>query len=122
MTRLRAPPARLEELFARIDNLGDVFDEVQRKLAHLGDVVRHMAQPASVKERASGFLRGLIKKKDGGVDAAAEATWGRVPLRVVVDGSAPAEFEVRLRGVLSDLDTMAPAAGQVPAADQPSAE
>jgi hypothetical protein len=106
--RLPATAARLEMLFARIDNLSDVFDEVQRKLLHLHDVVRHIAAPASVKERASGFLRGILKKKGdaSSVDAAAEATWSRVPLRVVVDGSSPEEFRVRFRGVVSDLDSM----------------
>jgi hypothetical protein len=89
---------RLEQLFRRIDDLAIVFDDVHRKLKDLDDVLDSL-EGNEVKEKALSVLKSLgLRKKP------APTFWNRIPSRIVIDGSAPKEFGMRMRAVLSDLN------------------
>lgn len=129
--RLKTAAGHLEHLFRRIDALSDSFDEVNRRLMALHDVVHAIETPTSAKERASGLLRQLgmgsgsssgsgatssssSKHESSGGGAlssasqvATEGTWSRVPMKIVIDGNTPAEFSQRVREVMADLDSFA---------------
>lgn len=98
---LRGVAGHLEMTFARVDRLQAVMDKLHHIVLHLNEVLKTISEPTSVKERASGLLRSFGIKQ-----SPSEALWARVPVRIVVDGTTPFEFNVRVKTLLRQLATL----------------
>ena len=94
---------QLEALFAKIDQLELIMDNIYEKTNMLADTVKEIQTPADVSERAKNAFRSFFGSKEP-KSAQESGVWSRIPPRLILDGSPPKEFSHRFRGIMSDLD------------------
>jgi len=102
LEQLATKAAKLEEAFARIDDLQVAIDAINESILQVNGVLKTVDKPADMKEKAASLFQSIgfgRKAKD-------EGFWQRVPMHIMIDGHSVIQFREKIRAICAPFDAL----------------